>query len=94
MGSFFQPQKVRQFDMKPRYYSEEKERIDELKRRVGEVEAEEEERSERIRNAFERRRSLRTKTRNKTLSRTRLFVYIAFIILLIVMISNARFLLF
>jgi hypothetical protein len=93
MGSFFNPPKLRQFDMKTRYYSEEKERIDELKRRVGETAAEEDERSERIRDAFERRRSKKKKP-NKLLSTSRVLIYALLVLLLIMMISNTRFLLF
>ena len=94
MGSFFQPPKLRQFDIKTRYYDEEKERADELKRRIGEDAAEGEERSERIRDAFERRRARRIKPKNKILTSTRVFVYIALVILLVMIISNTRFLLF
>ncbi|MDR1951234.1 MAG: hypothetical protein LBP96_03280 [Bacteroidales bacterium] len=79
--------------MKTRYYSEDRERIDELKRRVGEDAAEGEERSERIRGAFERRRSMRRKPR-KALSTSRLLIYALLVILLVAMISNTRFLLF
>ena len=88
MGSFFQPAKLRQYDMKARYYNEEKERVDELKRRIGVDAAEGEERSERIRDAFERRRSIRNKPRNKVLSGTRVLVYVALVILLVMIISN------
>jgi len=94
MGSFFQPRNLRQFNLKTRYYDEEKERMNELKHQVGKDVAEGEERSERIREAFERRRSRRTKPKNKMLSGTRIFVYIALVILLVMMISNTKFLLF
>ena len=94
MGSFFQAPKLRRFDIRTRYYDEEKERAEELKRRVGDDAASEEERIERIREAYERKRSRRTKPKNKTLSGTRIMVYVALIILLVMMISNTRFLLF
>jgi hypothetical protein len=94
MGIFSQPRKLRQFDVKPRYYSEEKERLDELKRRVGEDVAEEEERAERIHTAFERRRERRIKPKNKMLTGTRLLIYVFLVILLVMMISNTKFLLF
>jgi hypothetical protein len=94
MGSFFQPRNLRQYDLRTRYYDEEKERMDELRRRVGEDAAEGEERSERIREAYERKRSRRTKPKNKILSGTRILVYIALVILLVMMISNTKFLLF
>jgi len=94
MGSFFKPPQLRQFDMKTRYYSEEKERMEELKRRVGQDAAEGEERADRIRESYERRRSRRLKPKNKMLSGTRIFVYVALVILLIMMISNTKFLLF
>ncbi|MDR0438282.1 MAG: hypothetical protein LBH22_08300 [Bacteroidales bacterium] len=93
MGSFFNPPKLRKYDMKPRYYSEEKERIDELKRRVGEEAAEGEERSERIKEAFERKRSRRRKP-NKLLSGSRVLIYLLLVVLLVMLISNTRFLLF
>ena len=94
MGSFFQPAKLRQFDMKPRYYSEEKERIEELKQRIGQDAAEGEERADRIRDVYERKRARRTKPKNKILSNSRLLVYVALVLLLVMMISNTRFLLF
>jgi hypothetical protein len=93
MPSFFNPPKLRQFDMKTRYYSEEKERMEELKRRVGKEAAEEEERSERIRDAYSRRRAMKRKP-NKTLSTSRILIYALLVLLLIMMISNAKFLLF
>jgi len=91
--SFFNPPKPRQFNLKTRYYSEEKERIEELKRRVGKETAEEEERSERIRQAFSQRRTRKTSP-NKLLSGSRLLIYALMVILLVMLISNAKFLLF
>ena len=93
MGSFFNPPKLRQFEMKTRYYSEEKERAEELRRRVGKDEAEGEERSERIREAYQRKRSMRKKP-NKLLSGSRILIYALLVLLLVMMISNTRFLLF
>ena len=93
MRSFFNPPKPRQFNMKTRYYSEEKERMEELRRRVGKEVAEEEERSERIRQAFSQRRTRRAKP-NKLLTGSRLLIYVFMVVLLVMLISNARFLLF
>jgi len=90
MGSFFKQPELRQFSMKPRYYNAEKERMEELKRRVGEGAADEEERSERMRESFERRRSRMIKPRNKTLSRTRVYVFAILIILFIMMVTGTR----
>ena len=94
MGSFFQPPKLRQFNVKTRYYSEEKERAEELKQRIGQDAAESEERADRIREIYERKRARRTKPKNKILTNTRLLVYVAIVLLLVMMISNTRFLLF
>ena len=93
MRSFFTPPKVRQFNLKPCYYSEEKERIEELKRRIGADAAEEEERSDRMRQAFNRRRTRGSKP-NKLLTGSRLLVYALLLVMLVMMLSNARFLLF
>jgi len=90
MGSFFKQPELRQFSMKPRYYSEEKERIEELKRRVGEDAAEEEERTERIRESFERRRLRKATPRNKVLSPTRVFVFAILVILFIMIVTGTR----
>jgi hypothetical protein len=94
MRSFFTPNKPRQFDPKPRYYSEEKERIDELKRRIGENAADEELRSERMREAFARKRMRRVKPNNKLLSGSKILMYVFLVILLIILVNNVRFLLF
>ena len=90
MGSFFRPPKLRQFDMKPRYYNEEKERADELKRRIGQEAAEGEERSDRIRESFERGRTRRANPKNKTLSPARIFVFAILIILFIMIVTGTR----
>ena len=88
--SFFTQNQPRQFQMNPRYYSEEKERIEELKRRIGEEGAEEEQRTERIRDAFDRRRPSRNQPHNKVLSGTRIIIYVLVIIALVLFISNPR----
>ena len=90
MGSFFKQPELRQFSMKPRYYSEEKERMEELKRRIGEDAVEEEERADRIRESFERRRTRRANPRNKILSPTRVFVFAILIILFIMIVTGTR----
>jgi len=90
MGNFFKQPELRQFSMKPRYYSEEKERMEELKRRVGDDVADEEERTERIRESFERRRTRKANPRNKVLSPTRVFVFAILIILFIMIVTGTR----
>ncbi|MCL2414274.1 MAG: hypothetical protein FWC94_03370 [Bacteroidales bacterium] len=90
MGNFFKQPELRQFSMKPRYYSEEKERMEELKRRVGDDAADEEERTERIRESFERRRTRKANPRNKVLSPTRVFVFAILIILFIMIVTGTR----
>lgn len=94
MPSFFNLSKPRQFDFKTRYYSEEKERIEELKRRIGEDDASGEERSERIRQAFNRSRPTRNKANNKLLTGSKLLMYAFLVVLLVLLINNARLLVF
>lgn len=64
--------------------------MEELKRRVGEDAANEEERSERIREAFERRRTRKANPRNKVLSPTRVFVFAILVVLFIMIITGTR----
>jgi hypothetical protein len=94
MRSFFSPQKIRQFNLKTRYYSEEKERVEELKRRIGEVQASDEVREERIREAYARKRPRRNKPNNKLLHGSKLLIYIFLVLLLVLLISNVKWLLF
>ncbi len=94
MRSFFTIHKPRSFDLKTRYYSEEKERIEELKRRIGADAADEEHREERMREEFQRKRPSRNKANNKLLSGSKILLYAFLVILLIMLISSVRWLLY
>jgi len=93
MAGFFQLHKPRQFDYKPLYYSEQKERIDELKRKLGEDAASEEARADRMREAFELRRP-NTRKRKGLLKQSRLLIYILLLAVLIMLITNVSWLVY
>lgn len=87
LPSFFQQPKHRQFNVKPRYYDPEKERIEELKKRYDPSVSEEEKleaAKARIRESFQRD----PKKAKGTLSTKRLFIYLAVLALLLLWILS------
>ncbi|GHS88577.1 hypothetical protein FACS1894201_10050 [Bacteroidia bacterium] len=87
----FYTKRPRQFNYKPRYYDAEKERSEELKRLVGEVQASDEERIVRMQQAFARKHPLKKK-RKGLLQGRRFIMYIVLVGLLIIIISQSNWL--
>ncbi len=84
MASFFNIKSHKRFDYKPRFYSEEKERIEDLKKRINEQELSDSEREKRIREAFHSNRPILKK--KGTLSYKWLLIYLFILILLLLFI--------
>jgi cytochrome c-type biogenesis protein CcmH/NrfG len=89
----FQNIKHRRYSYKPVYYDEQKERIEELKRQIGEEETESLTREERIRESFAKNRP-RPKEKRGNMKISRLLIYVFILCLLIMIIYNVKFLLF
>ncbi len=86
MPKFFDLKKPKQFKYEPRYYSEEKERIDNLKRRIDEA-PEDFERHERMKVEFAAQRP-NTLRRKGLLTGRRLIIFIVVVILLLLWIMK------
>jgi cytoskeletal protein RodZ len=89
----FQKINHRRYSYKPVYYNEEKERIEELKKQIGEEKTESQTREERIRESFAQSRP-RPKEKRGNMKISRLLIYIFLLALLIMIIYNVQFLLF
>lgn len=89
MPNIFQTRKPKSFNYKPRFYSEEKERMDELRRRVEASgdEGADLERRERMRQELKAQRP-NLRSRKGLLSRTRLLVFLVLLLTLILILSK------